>query len=74
MPDHKSEPIDWRVTTFAGNRQRQHQDFRALSFREKLAALEDFGEVSAFFASRKAEARGTRRGKPESGHNEPGDR
>jgi len=35
MPDE----IDWSVTTFAGNRRRQHEEFLALSFREKVVRL-----------------------------------
>lgn len=47
------ESIDWSVTTYEGNRRRQHQEFRSLSFREKLARIEEMGEVAAHFASRR---------------------
>lgn len=46
------EPIDWGRTTFEGNRVRQHQAFRALSFREKLARLEQMSEVARCFAAK----------------------
>jgi hypothetical protein len=45
MPDE----IDWTLTTWEGNRRRQHEDFLALSFREKVALIEQLGEVSEFF-------------------------
>ena len=67
MPEHVRDEIDWQVTTFAGNRRRQHQEFRALSFREKLAAIEDLGEVGAFFAARDREVRGANRSKVDGG-------
>lgn len=38
--------IDWTLTTFEGSRRRQHQEFLALSFREKLQAMEDMAEVA----------------------------
>lgn len=47
------ESIDWTVTTYAGNRRRQHEAFRALSFREKVSRLEEMGEVAAYFESRR---------------------
>jgi hypothetical protein len=43
MPDE----IDWSLTTWEGNRRRQHREFLALSFREKLQALENMAELSA---------------------------
>ena len=48
---------DWSLATWEGNRRRQHQDFRALPFREKLKVLEELGEVARFFAERR-KARG----------------
>jgi hypothetical protein len=48
-----TEPIDWSMTTWEGNRLRQHREFRALSFREKMEAIERLGEVEAFFAERR---------------------
>jgi len=53
MPDE----IDWSATTHDGNRRRQHEEFRARSFREKLEALEASGELVKFFASRLAKRR-----------------
>jgi len=74
MPEHLHDEIDWQVTTFAGNRRRQHQEFRALSFREKLAVIEDLGDVGAFFASRDSEVRGANRSKVDGGRAKPSDR
>jgi hypothetical protein len=48
-----SEPIDWSVTTWEGNRRRQHREFRALSFREKMEVIEQMGDVEALFAERR---------------------
>ncbi len=45
-----ADQIDWSHTTFDGNRLRQHQAFRALSFREKLMRLEQMAEVARCFA------------------------
>ena len=49
MPDE----VDWSVTTFEGNRRRQHEEFRALSFREKLMRIEQMSAVVEFFLSRR---------------------
>lgn len=49
MPDE----MDWSVTTFEGNRRRQHEEFRALSFREKLMRVEQMSAVVEFFLSRR---------------------
>ena len=46
--------IDWSVTTFEGNRRRQHEEFHARPFREKLAALEEMEVVSNHFSPRRA--------------------
>lgn len=40
------EEIDWTVTTWEGNRRRQHAEFRALSLREKLVIIEQMGDVN----------------------------
>jgi hypothetical protein len=53
MPD----PADWSVATWEGSRRRQHQEFLALPFAEKLAVIEELAEVARFFAERR-EARG----------------
>lgn len=44
-----SEPIDWSLTTWEGNRRRQHLEFRRLSFREKMKVIEELCETSAAF-------------------------
>ena len=54
---------DWTAATFAGNRRRQHEEFRALSFRDKLLVLEQLAEVAEYFQSR----RRRRAASPESG-------
>ena len=41
-----SDQIDWSLTTWEGNRRRQHAEFRSLPFREKLLVLEQLEEVS----------------------------
>lgn len=66
MSDPLPDDIDWSLTTFEGNRRRQHQEFRALTFREKLAALEDMAEIVALFAGRKTAGGGTVGGEGES--------
>lgn len=50
MPDE----IDWALTTWAGNRRRQHLEFQQLTFSEKLAAIEQLGGVGAMFSRRGA--------------------
>jgi len=44
------ESIDWSLTTYEGNRRRQHAEFRALTLREKLLRIEELGEVAAHLA------------------------
>jgi hypothetical protein len=41
------EDIDWTLTTWEGSRRRQHREFLALSFREKLQVVEDLAEVAS---------------------------
>jgi hypothetical protein len=41
-----SDEIDWSVTTWDGNRLRQHREFLALPFREKMRWLEDLAQVA----------------------------
>ncbi len=48
-----AEPIDWGVATWEGHRRSQHQEFMALTLREKLMVIEQLGEVAAFFAERR---------------------
>ena len=50
-----SDEIDWSLTTWEGNRRRQHEEFRALSFREKVAVIEQLGEVEELLAKRRRE-------------------
>lgn len=52
MADDASPNINWTITTFEGNRHKQHEAFLALPFREKIKAIESLGEVTAWFASR----------------------
>ena len=47
MPDS----VDWSVTTFEGNRLRQHQEFMRLSFRDKLLVIERLCELTPRFES-----------------------
>lgn len=42
-----AQPIAiWTDATWTGNRMRQHREFQALSFREKVLALEEMQRVS----------------------------
>ena len=52
-----ADPIDWNIASWTGHRRRQHQEFQALPLREKIAIIEQLGEVAAFFAERR-KARG----------------
>ena len=49
------DSIDWASTTWRENRRRQHQEFHALSFREKVKRPERMAEV----AERLRRGRGT---------------
>ncbi len=44
---------DWGVASWEGNRRRQHREFLALPFREKLAIIEHLGEIAEFFSERR---------------------
>lgn len=57
------DAIDWSLTTWEGNRLRQHREFQALPFREKLLRLEQRGEMSRWWLDR-AQARRVREGPP----------
>ncbi len=46
------EPLDWSHTTFEGNRLRQREAFRALSFLEKLTRIEQMNEIARYFAAK----------------------
>ena len=50
MPDE----INWALTTYEGNRRRQHEEFRALTFREKLAVIEELELIASHFSPRRA--------------------
>ena len=52
---------DWSTTSWEGNRLRQHREFLALPFREKLRRLEQMAEVAALLAAR-WRARNARKG------------
>lgn len=43
----------WRLATWEGNRRRQHEEFRALPLRDKIAIIEQLGEVTELFAARR---------------------
>ena len=45
--------VDWSVATFEGNRLRELQRFRTLSFREKMKEVEGLGEVASHLARRR---------------------
>lgn len=42
----------WRLGTFQGLRQEQHESFRKLSLREKVKRLEEMAEVAAALSAR----------------------
>jgi len=54
-----TEPTDWSLASFEGNRRAQHAAFVALSFREKLIRLEQMAEVER--RVRKSPTSGARR-------------
>ena len=60
MPDDSV----WRLGTWEGNRRRQHEEFRALPLRDKIAIIEQLGEVAEVFAARRR-ARGLPVSSPE---------
>jgi hypothetical protein len=53
-----ADPVDWRLTTFEGNRRRQHEEFRALPLSEKLARVEEMADVVRHFTAQR-QARGS---------------
>lgn len=57
-----ADSVDWSVTTFEGNRLRQHREFMQLSFRDKLLVIERLCELTPLFES--ARRRGETRPKP----------
>ncbi|MEQ1833589.1 MAG: hypothetical protein ABL977_11080 [Candidatus Eisenbacteria bacterium] len=48
-----ADAIDWEATSWEGQRRLQHQEFRALSFRDKLLIIEQLDEVADFFSERR---------------------
>ncbi len=46
-----ADSVDWSVTTFEGNRLRQHREFMRLSFRDKLFVIERLCELTPLFQS-----------------------
>ena len=54
-----ADEIDWRVVTFAGNRRRQQEEFRALPLRDKLIVIEQLSMVAEHFRARRRAARVT---------------
>jgi hypothetical protein len=50
---HVPDEFDWSLTTWDGNRRRQHQEFLALPFRRKLEILEEMAEVAETFARKR---------------------
>ena len=56
--DTGAEAVDWQGVTFEGNRRLQQEEFRALSFRDKLKVIEQLALVTEHFARRRA-ARGS---------------
>ena len=54
-----ADEIDWQVVTFAGNRRRQREEFRALPLRDKLIVIEQLSMVSEYFRARRPAARVT---------------
>ena len=51
-----ADEIDWRMVTFAGNRRRQREEFRALPLRDKLIVIEQLAMVTEYFLARRRAA------------------
>lgn len=52
------DEIDWSLTTFEGLRRRQHQEFAALSFAEKLERVEQMNEIVEMFKAARTSVTG----------------
>ncbi len=52
----KGEEIDWSLTTWKGSRRQQHQQYLALSFRQKLESLEALCDLSRNFLEQRRKA------------------
>jgi hypothetical protein len=61
---------DWTLATWEGNRLAQHRAFQALSFRDKVRAIENLGEVTEFFVHR-AKARAAAMKEAERSYGDP---
>ena len=48
-----ADETDWRVVTFAGNRRRQQEEFRALPLRDKLVVIEQLSMATEYFLARR---------------------
>jgi hypothetical protein len=48
-----AESSGWESASREANRRRQHREFQALPLREKLAIIEQLGEVAEHFAARR---------------------
>jgi len=48
-----ADAIGWDDGKWENHRRRQHREFHALPLREKLALIEQLGEVVEFFAERR---------------------
>lgn len=68
------DEIDWSVTTFEGNRLRQHEEFQALPLREKLKRIEQTEVVAKHFSAFRDVSRlcdESNAGKKDAGRREP---
>jgi hypothetical protein len=46
MTEPNDDQIDWSLCTWNGSRRRQHQEWHALSFAEKLAQIEEMNDLA----------------------------
>jgi hypothetical protein len=49
MTAEEESNINWGLTTWKGSRLQQHREFHALSFRRKLEAIEELGDLARRF-------------------------
>lgn len=61
------DEVDWSVTTWQGNRLRQHREFLALPLRDKLRMIEQMAEVARAFPAKPAAGQESDSGTPPSG-------
>lgn len=57
MADDGTANIDWSVTTWEGSRRAQLRNWRTLTLRERLEALDRMAELAEAFAKARAEGR-----------------